>query len=124
MEIRLEGTNKSIELKSCKAGELETIWNQALRYMQATDEASCNEIAAEIVERWVPTLNSAGDLTVDDIWAILMAKVGKAKAPTLSRLPELAAEAVRFLGEKGMEPLIATMEKSILEETGEDTSQD
>ena len=122
MEIRLEGTNKSIELNSCKAGEFERVWDQALRYMQATGEDACREIVREIVEAWAPSLNP-DELTMDDVWNILLAKAGKAKSPTLAKIPDLAAEAVGFLGEKGLVPVIQSMEKTILEESGDDTSQ-
>ena len=122
MEIRLEGTNKTIELNSCKAGEFERVWDQALRYMQATGEAACREIVREIVEAWAPSLNP-DELTMNDVWNILLAKTGKAKAPTLAKIPDLAAEAVGFLGEKGLAPAIQSMEQAIMEEPGDDTSQ-
>jgi len=129
MEIRLEGTNKTIEVTSCKAKDFSMVWDQALRYFQAASDEDCMEIAAEIVGAWLSGKDGRSnidpdDLTMNDIWSILQAKAGVAKAPVLARLPDLAAEAVGFLGEKGLAPVIQAMEQSILEEPGEDTSQD
>ena len=47
MEIRLEGTNKTIEVTSCKAKDFSMVWDQALRYFQAASDEDCMEIAAE-----------------------------------------------------------------------------
>ncbi|MDY6796957.1 MAG: hypothetical protein SWK76_16995 [Actinomycetota bacterium] len=121
-EIKLEGTNKSIELSSCKAKEFSRIWQQALDYIQAASDEGCAEIAAEIVGDWAESLDPE-KLTMDDVWSILLAKAGKAKAPVLAKLPELAAEAVGFLGEKGLAPVIEAMEMTITE-PGEDISQE
>ena len=127
-EIKLEGTNKSIEVTSCLAKDFSKVWDQALRYMQAASDEDCAKIAAEIVETWLSGKDGKSNidpdsLTMDDVWSILLAKAGKAKAPTIAKIPELAAEAVGFLGERGMGPVIAAMETTITE-TGEDTSQE
>jgi len=123
-EIRLEGTNKSIELASCKAGEFSLVWDQALRYLQAASDEGCAEIAAEIVSTWLSRDGKSNidpaDLTMDDVWSILMAKAGRAKAPVLAKLPEIAAEAVGFFGQNGLGQAIQAMEMTITQ-TGDDT---
>jgi len=121
-EIKLEGTNKSIELASCKASEFSLVWGQALSYLQAASDEDCGEIAREIIDSWAESLDPE-KLTMDDVWSILLAKAGKAKAPVLAKLPDLAAEAVGFLGEKGLAPVIEAMEMTITE-PGDDISQE
>lgn len=123
-EITLEGTSKSIELASCKAGEFSIVWDQALRYLQAASDEDCSEIAEEVVSTWLSRDGKSNidptSLTMDDIWSILQAKAGRAKAPVLAKLPEIAAEAVGFFGQNGLAPVIQAMESTITQ-TGDDT---
>lgn len=119
--IRLEGqSGKHIEVRSCSVGEFPRVYELAVKFLEAIDEKGMLAIGQEILDTFAPTLNLE-ELTMEDLWAILMAKAGRAKREMLEKLPDLAASAmVDFFGQVGIERALE-MSGAISSESGDDT---
>lgn len=119
--IRLEGLGKDIELASCKTRELDDLRRLVAAFLNMSDKQLFEETVQEIVDKYVPGLNP-DDLTVDDIWEILMAKAGT-YSHYLRRVPEISAEhMVNFLRNPAMsKAVVSQVEKDLQEQmtTGE-----
>lgn len=108
MKVRFENDpGKYVELRSCKIREFGKVYNQAMGFLLAQSEEEMAGIVAEILESWVPDLNP-DDLTMEDVWNILLAKAGRSKREAMEGMPKIAAEAVaNFLKSNATQELMA-----------------
>jgi len=84
---------RSIELSSALVREFPRVYELAVRYLQASNEEDAARVVAEITEAWASSLDPES-LTLDDAWAILLAKAGP-KEDLLETLRGIMAEAMR-----------------------------
>lgn len=109
--VKLEGLNGSvIELYSCKVSEYPKVERQAQELATADTEKALAKVAADIVSSWLAgpdgkSTLSVDDLTMNDLWGILLAKAGPRKE-IIRTYPETAAKAaLDFFGGKMPEEL-------------------
>lgn len=117
MKVRFENDpGRYIELRSCKIREFGKVYHQAMGFLLAQTEEEMVGIVSEILESWVPDLD-ADDLTMEDVWNILLAKAGKSKREAMEGMPKTAAEAVaNFLKTSATQELmVSAMEEAMRE---------
>lgn len=108
-----------IELPSALVREFPRVYELAVRYLQASDEEDAVRVVAEIAEAWASSLDPES-LTLDDAWAILLAKAGP-KAELLETLRSIMAEAMRDFTatDQGREIIRGMMEARTRDISGE-----
>jgi len=118
MKVRFENEpGKYIEISSCKMREFGKVYNQAMMYLVAQSDEEVQGVVEEIVESWAPSLNP-DDLTMEDVWQILIAKGGRAKREVLEGLPKIAAEMVLdFFTNESAKDTIKQVMKAAMEES-------
>lgn len=119
VRVTLEGTGTDIELTSCRVAEYHDVRRLAIALLDVANEEALAQNAAEIVDRFAPGL-PAEELTMNDLWEILMAKAGTAQGEVLRRLPEIAAEKmVDFLRDTEVSAQLLDAVQAEMRTTGE-----